>query len=92
MADAAPANDTAPGKVALTLELDANVYEAFLRKAKQAEMEIEPFLSNTLTIVLGCRVFNEHYACSPAVQDGDKAKSSANVLKRIALEELCGSK
>lgn len=59
--------EKAPEQVALTLQIDANVYEAFLRKAKQANMDIETFLSSTLTIVLGCRVFNEKYSCSPAL-------------------------
>ena len=59
-------SEQAPEQVSLTLKIDANVYEAFLRKAKQANMEVEDFLSSTLTIVLGCRVFNEKYSCSPA--------------------------
>lgn len=58
--------DQKPGEVSVTLKIDANVYEAFLRKAKQANMEMEDFLSSTLAIVLGCRVFNEKYSCSPA--------------------------
>lgn len=90
MADNIAANDDLSEKVALTLQLDAKVYEAFLRKAQQAGVEIEPFLSSTLTIVLGCRVFNEHY-CSPAVQGG-KAQGSEKALKQITLAELCGSK
>jgi hypothetical protein len=53
-------------QVSLTLQIDADVYAAFLRKAQQADMDIESFLSSTLTIVLGCRVFNEKYSCSPA--------------------------
>lgn len=53
-------------QISLTLKIEASVYEAFLRKAKQANMEMEDFLSSTLTIVLGCRVFNEKYSCSPA--------------------------
>lgn len=60
------AEEQKPEQVSVTLQIDAKVYEAFLRKAKQADMEIEPFLSSTLTIVLGCRVFNEQYSCSPA--------------------------
>jgi len=59
-------SEQAQEQVSLTLKIDANVYEAFLRKAKQANMEMEDFLSSTLTIVLGCRVFNEKYSCSPA--------------------------
>lgn len=54
------------GDVSVTLKIDSKVYEAFLRKSQQANMEIEDFLSSTLTIVLGCRVFNEQYSCSPA--------------------------
>lgn len=59
-------SEQAKEQVSLTLKIDANVYEAFLRKAKQANMEMEDFLSSTLAIVLGCRVFNEKYFCSPA--------------------------
>jgi hypothetical protein len=90
MADNAPVNSATSEKVALTLQIDAKVYEAFVRKAQQAGMEIEPFLSNTLTIVLGCRVFNEHYACSPAVH-GEKAEAPKKLLKQVDLKELCGS-
>lgn len=76
MTDSTLEKNKSPDQVALTLQIDANVYEAFLRKAKQADMDIETFLSSTLTIVLGCRVFNEKYACSPALfgkrpADGD---------------------
>jgi len=59
-------SEQAQEQVSLTLKIEANVYEAFLRKAKQANMEMEDFLSSTLTIVLGCRVFNEKYSFSPA--------------------------
>lgn len=52
-------------KVSLTLQIDTEVYEAFLRKARQADMDVETFLGNTLTLVLGCRLFNDTYACSP---------------------------
>lgn len=54
------------GEVSVTLKIDTKVHEAFLRKAQQANMDLEDFLSSTLTIVLGCRVFNEKYSCSPA--------------------------
>lgn len=91
MADNLPANAAPAEKVALTLQIDAKVYEAFRRKAQQAGMEVEPFLSNTLTIVLGCRVFNEQYACSPAVKK-DQAKAPEKILKQVAADELCGSK
>jgi hypothetical protein len=50
--------------VEVTLKLDASVYQSFLQKAQKAGVDIEPFLSSTLAIVLGCRVFNENYACS----------------------------
>jgi hypothetical protein len=65
MTDKIPAEQK-PEQVSLTLQIDADVYAAFLRKAQQANMDIENFLSSTLTIVLGCRVFNEKYSCSPA--------------------------
>lgn len=53
--------------VNVTLSLDAQVYQTFLQKAEKAGIEIEPFLSSTLSIVLGCRVFNETSACTPQV-------------------------
>lgn len=65
MAHTALQEGKASEKVSLTLQLDPKVYEAFQRKAQQADLDIETFLSNTLTIVLGCRVFNESYSCSP---------------------------
>lgn len=71
MPDTAAPVENLSEKVALNLEIDKKVYEAFLRKAQQAGMEIEPYLTNTLTIVLGCRVFNEQYACSPAVKSNE---------------------
>lgn len=67
MTDSTLEKNKLPEQVSLTLQIDTDVYEAFLRKAKQAEMDIETFLSSTLAIVLGCRVFNEKYACSPAL-------------------------
>jgi len=51
---------------ALPVTINGTRNEVILRKAKQANMEMEDFLSSTLTIVLGCRVFNEKYSCSPA--------------------------
>lgn len=90
MADQLPANEKPSGKVALTLQIDAKIYEAFSRKAQQAGMEVEPFLANTLTIVLGCRVFNEQYACSPAIH-GEKTKEPEKVLKQVRVKELCGT-
>ena len=53
--------------VKVTLQLDPKIYQAFLQKAEKAGVGIEPFLSSTLSIVLGCRVFNETHACSPRI-------------------------
>lgn len=91
MADTVPVKNATSEKVALALQIDAKVYEAFLRKAQQAGMEIEPFLSNILTIVLGCRVFNEQYACSSTAKES-KTKSPEKVLKHFTATELCSSK
>ncbi|MBS1190861.1 MAG: hypothetical protein H6R10_2653 [Rhodocyclaceae bacterium] len=55
--------DVPPNQVAVTLQIDAGVYEAFLRKAGQANMEVETLLSNTLAIVLGCRFFTQDRTC-----------------------------
>lgn len=62
-----PETQNAPSdeQVSITLNLDAKVYESFRQKAQKAGIELEPFLSSTLSIVLGCRVFNETHACSP---------------------------
>ncbi len=65
MSDARQQNDSQDEKVSVMLKLDAKVYESFLQKAQKAGVEIEPYLSSTLSIVLGCRVFNTNYACSP---------------------------
>jgi hypothetical protein len=65
MADVQRQEDSQDEKVSVTLKLDAKVYESFLQKAQKAGVEIEPYLSGTLSIVLGCRVFNTTYACSP---------------------------
>lgn len=81
MSDAQPHKDSQDDKVAVTIRLDTEVYESFLRKAQKAGLEIEPYLSSTLSIVLGCRVFNNSYACSPQLIAGagtlDGAKEPA---------------
>lgn len=51
--------------VSVTLRLDPKVYQFFLQKAGKAGLEISPYLSSTLSIVLGCRIFNETSTCSP---------------------------
>ena len=58
-------NDNQNEAVSVTLALDKNVYEFFSQKAQKAGIEIEPYLSSTLSIVLGCKAFNATYACSP---------------------------
>lgn len=58
-------NDSPNETVAVTLTLDAKVYEFFRQKAQTAGVEIEPYLSSTLSIVLGCKAFANTYACSP---------------------------
>lgn len=65
MSDAQLQNDNHDDKVSVMLKLDANVYEFFLQKAQKAGVEIEPYLSSTLSIVLGCKVFNNSSTCSP---------------------------
>jgi len=53
-------------------------YQAFLQKANKAGIEVEPYLTRTLSIVLGCRVFNETGNCAPLIpvmtRSGDKAE------------------
>jgi hypothetical protein len=58
-------NDSSNETVAVTLALDAKVYEFFRQKAQTAGVEIEPYLCSTLSIVLGCKAFANTYACSP---------------------------
>lgn len=65
MPEAQAKNAASDEPVTVTLKLDAKVYESFRQKAQKAGTELEPFLSSTLSIVLGCRVFNETHACSP---------------------------
>ena len=67
MPDTQAQNDIQGEQVAVTIKLDAQVYQFFLQKANKAGVEIEPYLSSTLSIVLGCRVFNETHACSPQI-------------------------
>lgn len=69
--------DTPDGQVAVTLQLDAKVYQAFQQKAEKAGLGIEQFLSSTLSIVLGCRVFNETHSCSPQISVMARAPDEA---------------
>lgn len=70
MSTTSQASDSPDTTVAVTLHLDARVYESFLQKAKKAGVGIESYLGSTLSIVLGCRVFNETLVCSPQITDG----------------------
>lgn len=60
-----PRNDTQDEQISITLKLDAKLYQSFLEKAEKAGVAIEPYLSGTLAIVLGCRMFTEVHSCSP---------------------------
>lgn len=62
-------------KVAVTLLLDADVHEAFRQKALKSGNELETFLSSTLSIVLGCRIFNESFTCSSKLSAAVEAVS-----------------
>ena len=77
MSDAQLQNDNQGEKVSVTLMLDAKVYESFQQKAQKAGVEIEPYLSSTLSIVLGCKVFNNSYACSPQTFIVSRAKEDS---------------
>lgn len=79
MTDAQTPNDTRNEPVAITLQLDAQVYQFFLQKANRAGIEIEPYLSSTLSVVLGCRVFNETNACSSQIFRIAGAQDTSNV-------------
>lgn len=65
MPDTLPRNDTQDEQISITLKLDAKLYQSFLEKAEKAGVAIEPYLSGTLAIVLGCRMFTEVHSCSP---------------------------
>lgn len=67
MEEIARPNDSTEKSVAVTLQLDADVYQSFLSKAEKAGVDLESYLSRTLSIVLGCRVFNETIVCSPQI-------------------------
>jgi len=81
MPTAQPHNDSQDEQVAVTLKLDPKVYASFLQKAIKAGVDIEPYLSSTLSIVLGCRVFNETHACSP--QLSVVARASSDEAKKL---------
>lgn len=78
MPDAQSQNATRSEQVAVTLQLDAQVYQFFLQKARRAGIEIEPYLSSTLSVVLGCRVFNETNACSSQISRIAGAQDASN--------------
>jgi len=78
MSDTQLQNVTQSGQVAVTLKLDAKVYEFFLHKAQKAGVEIEPYLCSTLSIVLGCRAFNQKNVCSPQAPGATCAPDEAN--------------
>jgi hypothetical protein len=80
MSDAQLQNNSPDEKISVTLKLDAKVYESFLQKAQKAGVEIEPYLSSTLSIVLGCRVFNTTYACSPQLVVAASAPDCQKVM------------
>ncbi len=74
MSDTQTLVDSPVEQIEVTLKLDVPVYQSFLRKARKAGVDIEPFLSSTLGIVLGCRMFNENYACSPQLVDAARSQ------------------
>lgn len=59
--------ETPAEQVDIVLKLDKAMVENFQRKAQRAGVPIEIYLSRTLSIVLGCRAFNETLACSPQI-------------------------
>ncbi|MEI7612669.1 MAG: hypothetical protein WCK63_07150 [Betaproteobacteria bacterium] len=65
MSDAQPQTHPQAPQVAVTLQLDREVYEFFLEKAQKADVGIESYLASTLSIVLGCKAFNKMSVCSP---------------------------
>lgn len=66
--------ETPQAEVEILLKLDAAVYENFRQKALRAGVGIESYLCRTLSIVLGCRAFNETLACSPQITGAEGAQ------------------
>ena len=65
--------------VEITLKLDAAVYENFRQKALRAGVGVESYLCRTLSIVLGCRAFNDTLACSPQITGAERAQSTDEI-------------
>jgi hypothetical protein len=71
MPDTQPQTSSQEARVAVTLQLDPEVYQFFLEKAQKANTGIESYLASTLSIVLGCKAFNKMSVCSPqAAKEG----------------------
>lgn len=85
MPDTQPQSDTQDEQVSVTLKLDTKVYQSFLQKAENAGVEVESYLSGTLSIVLGCRMFTEVHSCSPQL-------SVVNHSRREPEEQPCGGR
>lgn len=77
MPDTPPRSDTQDEQISVTLKLDAKLYQSFLEKAENAGVAIEPYLSGTLAIVLGCRMFTEVHSCSPQLCPTAHSQSEA---------------
>lgn len=91
MPDAPPRSDTQDEQICVTLKLDAKLYQSFLEKSENAGVAIEPYLSATLAIVLGCRMFTEVHSCSPqlcptAHSPSDAVKQPLSIPVRISDE------
>ena len=57
--------DTEHDTIAVTLQMDPEVFEVFSKKARKAGVGLETYLNSTLSIVLGCKAFDKMSVCSP---------------------------
>ena len=62
-------HDNANETVAVTLQLEPKVYDFFNQKAQTAGVDVETYLCQTLSIVLGCRAFSTISVCSSVTND-----------------------
>ena len=65
MSDRSVSHPTSEEPVKVTLTLEPAVFRFFKEKAEKSGVDVDAYLSSTLSIVLGCKAFNKISACSP---------------------------
>ncbi|WP_319243921.1 hypothetical protein [uncultured Propionivibrio sp.] len=64
--------DTEHDTIDVTLKLDPQVHEFFSKKARKAGVGLETYLSSTLSLVLGCKAFEQMTGLPHKTQHGEK--------------------